>query len=149
MCDRAREWVSIRVDNALSTFEQALLDAHLRGCDECRGFESDVLAATAELRAAPLEPLPRPVRLELGRRRLRVAQVGSVAAVAATVVAALGLGQSLQGGGTATPNFPVPSAASLPTRANRDLEQLRVLRRAQLMPANLLFAHPAHGLKRA
>lgn len=106
-CDRARNWVSLRLDGALSELESALLDRHLAGCAECRGFEVDVTAHTSLLRAAPLEtPVARVVLPERGRRGRLVALQG-VGTMAAALAAALTL---VSGGLRSTP--PAQGAAA-------------------------------------
>src|SRR3712207_2875005 len=89
-CDQARSLVSLRLDDELSELEQALLDAHLGACAACASFSIDVLAATAQLRAAPLEQLDAPVTLPAAPRRayLRGLQTAAAGAVAAAAVVA-------------------------------------------------------------
>src|SRR5437899_10136223 len=93
MCERAREWGSLRLDGELSDFEQVLLDAHLGRCEGCAAYVREIGAITLTIRAAQLEPMPRPVALPL-RRRLaytsRTLQAG--AAVAAVLAVTVGLG---------------------------------------------------------
>ena len=55
ICDRAREWTSLRLDGELSPLEDELLQRHLEVCDECRAFEYDVRWATDVLRLTPQE----------------------------------------------------------------------------------------------
>jgi anti-sigma factor RsiW len=90
-CDRAHQWVSSAVDGELSEFERVLLDAHLSGCSACRAFEADVVRATDELRAAPLEPFAGAIEF----RRVRRARFRLAPAAAALAVAAVGLGSLL------------------------------------------------------
>ena len=47
-CERYSEWLSDSVDGTLDPSKQAELDAHLRGCTECRELLSDL----TEIRAA-------------------------------------------------------------------------------------------------
>ena len=86
-CQRVRAQVSLQLDAELSQLEIRMLEAHLARCSDCREFEADVAEFTAELRAAPLEPLAQPVVIP-HRRRFSVigAQVG-VAAVMALAIA--------------------------------------------------------------
>ena len=88
-CDRAREWVSLAVDGELSRFEHALLETHLKDCRACSVFRAQTAAFTQELRAAPLEPLRRPVVLP---RRRHVAFRPLQVSAAALAAIALGLG---------------------------------------------------------
>ena len=86
-CERVRAQVSLRLDAELSQLEIRMLEAHLGRCADCRAFEVDVAEFTAELRAAPLEPIAQPVVIPSRRRFSAIgAQVG-VAAVMALAVA--------------------------------------------------------------
>jgi anti-sigma factor RsiW len=105
LCDRAREWASLRLDGELSELESALLAAHVERCVDCRAFTDDVDAATAALRDAQLEPLTAPVVLprRTARARTRALQASAAAAL---VVTAAGLGSLfgvLSSGGNAKP----------------------------------------------
>src|SRR5687768_3181467 len=92
VCDRARMYISLRLDGELSDFEQALLVSHIAGCSACRAFEADLGEITSGLRDAPVERLERPLVLP---QRVRVAfrgvQLGAAAAVVVTVVGVAGL----------------------------------------------------------
>jgi predicted anti-sigma-YlaC factor YlaD len=91
-CDRSRESISLRLDGALSTFEAALLDRHLRRCADCRSFAADVDAQTAMLRAAALELPEHGVVVPAQRaRKVRRSAVGAFGAVAAAAAAALAI----------------------------------------------------------
>jgi hypothetical protein len=89
VCDRARTYVSLRLDNELSEFERVLLDSHLESCGSCRAFSAEVSDITAELRSGELERLERPLvlpsRVHAGFRRI---QLGAAAAVVVTIVGA-------------------------------------------------------------
>jgi predicted anti-sigma-YlaC factor YlaD len=91
-CERTRAQVSLRLDGELSPFEDAELRVHLAACLACAAYEDQVRTFTRVVQAAPLEPpessfvLPRRQRLSLGPVRV---------AVAAAVVAAVGLGGGL------------------------------------------------------
>jgi hypothetical protein len=97
LCERARQWASLRIDGELSELEDALLEQHLEGCVECSGFAARLVATAAAVRAVPLERpeisyprFERPViQLPVGKR---------VAIVAVAAAAALGafVGSSLQ-----------------------------------------------------
>ena len=84
-CDRARLWLSLRLDGELSGFERHLLSAHLRRCEDCRAYELGVGVATEVLRSKPYEPLARPVRLPPARARLGLVRIAASAAAAAFV----------------------------------------------------------------
>ena len=91
-CDRSRESISLRLDGALSTFEAALLDRHLRRCADCRAFAADVSAQATLLRGAALEQPSR--RVEIPARRstaVRRSAVTAFGAFAAAAVAAMAL----------------------------------------------------------
>ena len=102
-CERARIWVSLRLDGELSEFEEVSLRAHVARCATCAGFALDVDALTTELRAAPLQQPAHPIALP--RRRSTALRVLQLSAAAAAIVLAAGLGSlagSLSSGGTAT-----------------------------------------------
>lgn len=90
-CERARQWASLELDGELSTFEHALLEAHVSDCASCREFRAEIGSLTGVLRAAPAEPFDGVVIGRIRRRfRLRLAP-----AAAAMAVAAVGLGSIL------------------------------------------------------
>ena len=60
-CDRARAWVSLRLDDEISELEDALLEAHLHRCGACREYEATVRGAVLALRARPLERMNEPI----------------------------------------------------------------------------------------
>src|ERR1700730_6077647 len=105
-CERAREWVSLELDDELSELEHAQLRAHLGRCMACAGFAQGVRGTTLALRAAPLEVPGEVVTFSAARSRaLRVLQVG---AAAAAVALAVGLGSLV--GSLTSPSPPTPSA---------------------------------------
>ena len=87
-CERARQWASLDVDSELSTFERALLQAHLADCVECCEFRSSGGRCANALRTAPLQPFTVTVP---GRVRRRVSR-SLAPAVAALAVVSVGLG---------------------------------------------------------
>ncbi len=104
-CDRARAWVSLKLDGELSELEGFMLGSHLARCETCRAFAADAVGFTTALRTARLERLERPVALPGGRRSMRRAvQFGAAAAL---VAAAVGLG-SLFGAVGSGRNAPSP-----------------------------------------
>jgi putative zinc finger protein len=130
-CDRARAWVSLRLDGEISEIEDALLDAHLRRCASCREFEESVRGAVVVLRAQPLEQIDHAV-VVAGRRRVPV-RLGAVASVAAVAAAVVGVTTvvSTQAWKTPSAHSPAPLPAAI-TSDDQDLKQLRALRVIQL-----------------
>jgi predicted anti-sigma-YlaC factor YlaD len=126
LCDRAHEWISLRLDGELSQLESVMLDAHLERCESCRRFASEVQAFTRRVRGAELEPVSVPVAVPR-RRHVGFAAV-RVGAAAAVMLVAVGLGTVFAPavGREQAPQF---SAARL---AAADERQLRELRLAQL-----------------
>jgi len=97
MCERSREWASLRLDGELSELERALLDAHTRNCDACAEYVAELGAFTTAIRSAELEQLPRPVALPL-RRSFAWATRAFQAGAATAAVLAITAGLSLQVG---------------------------------------------------
>src|SRR5947208_15888944 len=77
LCERGREWISLRLDGELSELAQKMLDSHLARCPECRAFEEQVAGLALQLRAAPLEQLERPIEIVPRRQRMLPARVWS------------------------------------------------------------------------
>jgi hypothetical protein len=90
-CEGARQAVSLKLDGELSQLQSVLLAVHVRRCVDCREFEAELASLTATLRAAPLEPLERPIMLPRRRSRVSRASLLTSAAAAAAVLAAIGL----------------------------------------------------------
>jgi len=88
-CERVRGQISLQLDAELSELERRMVARHLERCLDCRAFEESTAAFTAELRAAPLEPLRRPVVVHRVRRPSFAATQAAVAAVVA--IAAIGV----------------------------------------------------------
>ncbi len=121
-CERARRWVSLRLDGELSELERRLLDAHLERCAACSGFAVQVTSLTGELRSCAVEPLSRPiaVRRPVGFhvRGLRVLSTAaaSIAVVGlAAVLAAANLNKDV------TPSRRGDGAARLTGKLVRDI----------------------------
>ena len=91
LCDRGREWISLRLDGELSELAQKMLDSHLVRCGDCRAFEEQVSGIALQLRSAPLEQLERPVEIRRSRRRMPVRVWSMGAAAASVAVAAVGV----------------------------------------------------------
>jgi predicted anti-sigma-YlaC factor YlaD len=141
LCDRARQWASLRVDGELSELEHALLETHVARCEPCRAFVREAEAVAAALRAVSLQRLPEPVQLVAPARHGRVPmRIVQTATVAALVLVAAALGSALG----------VANRADRPTRSAlrhtamvamaESPDNLRALRRATLVagsPTNL------------
>jgi len=136
-CDRARHWVSLRVDGELSQLESALLDAHLASCRPCGEFVRDVQAQTMLLRTASLQRAPEIGQLRRAERRI-APLVASLAAAAALVVAML-LGGALRvhalvGGSSLKPTAMIGAAET--TNAFRDLRREQLIAQDRPIPRN-------------
>jgi hypothetical protein len=127
VCDRARQWSSLDVDEELSELERALLLRHLGGCGACRDFDGRLRLAAGILRTTPAEaPL---LAFEPPRRLLRlpVRRRHAIAAVAAAL--ALGSLVGALGRPAGPPASPEAPEVSLITR---DVTQLREIPRGKL-----------------
>jgi anti-sigma factor RsiW len=138
MCERAREWASLRIDGELSEFERVLLDSHVDRCEACAAYVLEITAITQTIRSAELLPVPHPVSLPLRRRMAyasRALQAG--AATAALVAATVGL--TVQFGSTGASRADLTNSVRLPrseitSQANTESDALiRVPRLANLM----------------
>jgi predicted anti-sigma-YlaC factor YlaD len=107
MCERAREWASLRLDGELSELERALLDAHTRNCAACAEYVDDIGAFTTAIRSAELVQLPQPVALPL-RRSFAWASRAFQAGAATAAVLAVTAGLSLQVGRNSSAHGSVP-----------------------------------------
>ncbi len=145
-CERAREWASLELDGELSTFERALLDAHLEGCRTCTEFRSTISGLTGALRSAPHERFDGVVIGRHPRRRVRMRLAPAAAAMA---VAAVGLGSivassSLKSGPVGRLGSGIDATpASAATSAGPDTMNLstsRALERQSNRPAGRLAA---------
>jgi len=145
-CERAREWASLELDGELSTFERALLDAHLEGCRTCTEFRSTISGLTGALRSAPHERFDGVVIGRHPRRRVRMRLAPAAAAMA---VAAVGLGSivassSLKSGPVGRLGSGIDATpASAATSAGPDTMNLstsRALERQSTRPAGRLAA---------
>jgi hypothetical protein len=132
LCDRAREWASLRLDGELSELEQALLDSHLERCADCRSFALATAAFTHELRSSEPEQLTAPIALpRRATGALRSLQTGVAAAM---VIAAAALGSALG----VLEHSRSPGPTTLPARvstvvADDNANSLRTLRREALI----------------
>jgi predicted anti-sigma-YlaC factor YlaD len=130
-CERARAWISLRLDEEISELEEALLVTHLGRCAACREFEASVRGAVVALRAQPLEQIDHPVIVS-GRRRLPLRR-GAVASVAAVAAAVVGVTTVLGVQGAKNPSTQTPiQLPAVVAPDNQDIKQLRTLRVLQL-----------------
>ena len=89
-CDRTRALLSRQLDAPLSELERRAVSLHAMRCAACRAFERNSRWIADELRAAPLQPLPRPVTISVPRRRIPTRVVANVASAAALLAVTLG-----------------------------------------------------------
>jgi predicted anti-sigma-YlaC factor YlaD len=127
LCDRAREWASLRLDGELSELEAAMLDGHLARCAACAAVVAETEAITNAVRRSPLLPLARPISTPRRHVAFRAARVTAAAAV---MLVAAGLGSVF----ATSVQTPVAERAAVPQAINAgsDDRQLRDMRRAQL-----------------
>lgn len=121
VCDRVRSQISLRLDGELSQLESRMVDAHVMRCPECRSFEAGAIAVTEHLRAAPFEPLVRPVVVRRPARTwVARAQVGMAAALALVFFgAAAQLAERPDESG-----FGQPERYATTTQLEREVEQI-------------------------
>jgi putative zinc finger protein len=125
-CDRAREWSSLRLDGELSELEDALLQKHLEGCGDCRGFERELRSTADLLRTAPAEAPVARFEIPAARTRSLLSRRLALAAVAAAALLGSLVG-SYVNRPAPRPVEPAPQVSLL----TRDLSQLRELPRHQ------------------
>ena len=139
-CDRAREWVSLRLDGELSPLEDELLARHLGGCKACRAYEEDVRWASDVIRLTPQERPSRRITLPVADRR-RASGPRLAAAVAA--VAALAAGALV---GAVVERQPSPGPANDPTEVSLLTDAIRIPKASRtriLAPVEPVPATPA------
>jgi anti-sigma factor RsiW len=135
VCERGREWISLRLDGELSELAEKMLESHLARCAGCRAFEADAVTATRLIRSTPLEQPGQPLSLPRGRRlALSTRRVSAAAAGAAAVVLGLGAFLNLPSASSKTGGPPVHVVAS----DNSDLTQQRGVRATVLRPDALV-----------
>ena len=149
-CDRSREAISLRLDGALSLFESALLDRHLRRCADCCVFAAGAAAQTQLLRAAALEQPFRPVVVPAGRRRhvRRLATGALTAAASVAAAAAVTLspgGHSSKGASSAVPKVETGAPVTVVVAAYPSLGAHETVPRLTMQPASVADG-PVHGL---
>ena len=90
-CERAAQWISLRLDGELSELETAALDRHLEACPRCLELSRRVGGFTWMLRDQPLVEIPAPVYVAATarRRRARVARRGGAVLAFAAALGAV------------------------------------------------------------
>jgi predicted anti-sigma-YlaC factor YlaD len=130
-CDRARMWASLAVDGEISDVERDSLRAHVAVCPACEAWAAGVVDLAESLRAAPpAEPSRTLFRPPVRSRRTQVRAV-QLAAAAAAIAAAVGLGHlaaslTAPAGGTAPPR----AAIAATQEPYIEQQQLALLSRA-------------------
>ena len=150
-CDRARALISQRLDGAVSEIEARAIARHTAACAACSAFEAQSRWLSEELRAAPLEEIPRPVVVAPVRaRRIPSRLVGNAASIAALLAVtaggwAVGLGTSQEVSG----EFSAPASTSPSAVFGDGIRALRVdALRAGELPI-LPQIPPPHSVKPA
>ena len=140
-CERAREFLSLRLDGELSELEDALVRTHVGRCAECHDFAVSLDGFTGLLRAAPLERPSRPISLP---RRAHAALRGvQFAAAAAAVAVVIGVGSMLALlGSPSSPHSHLPQVNG--SFRNEDLAELRRLRRSELVFTSTIVSQRAN-----
>jgi predicted anti-sigma-YlaC factor YlaD len=149
-CDRTRALISRQLDTPLSELERRAVAIHTARCAACRAFECQSRWITDELRAAPCEPLLRPVTITTPRRRLPMRVVANVASAAALVAVALGgVAHVAQPGEQPSAAQALPAPGTLDMRVGDPV--LREIRRAGLRTGEIKVLPPAQqsGVKPA
>ena len=82
-CERAREWISLEVDEELPELDRARLRAHLARCAACAEVADRVRVVATMLADAPLEEPTATVAVP--PRRIGIVRLGLAAAVIAIV----------------------------------------------------------------
>jgi predicted anti-sigma-YlaC factor YlaD len=98
-CERAREQLSLELDEQLDDLQRARVESHLATCPACRAFRGELRGLATTLRTAPFELPEFPVVLPRRRRvaNIRLLQASAAAAAVALVAGFSSLG--LFGGG--------------------------------------------------
>ena len=103
-CERAAQWISLRLDGELSELEEAALDRHLEACPRCLALSARVGGFTWMLREQPLLEVPSPVVVAplRSRRRARAAGKGGLVLAFAAAIGSAAALFVLPHGGTPT-----------------------------------------------
>jgi predicted anti-sigma-YlaC factor YlaD len=143
-CERTRASISAALDGELAELESLRVRTHLNRCDVCREFEASAQFSTTALRAAPLEPLTRPIALPSRRKRALGVRVPSAAAAAVLMVAFGGVFETLHGGAAKPSTVAFDNRQDMLSIAKRQKQaeyQLLLARRAQF-ESNQIRRHP-------
>jgi hypothetical protein len=126
VCERAREWSSLRIDGELSVLEDELLERHLGACEACATFEDAMRATAGAMRSAPVARPTRRIRIPARRATGFSVERRRTAVVAA---AALALGALLGSYFDRAPQPAPVDGGSQVSLLTRDVNQLRDLPR--------------------
>jgi len=135
LCERARSWAALAPDGELSELERKLLDAHVARCGACSTFTVQVAAIAGALRAAALQPLPRPVSISTWRRRHVYARVRMVGAAAAVAAMALGVTARAPLSAGEQQSFQFPRVVDFSGGDLAEHQELRNIRREAIVAA--------------
>jgi predicted anti-sigma-YlaC factor YlaD len=135
-CEQVRGHISAGLDGELSEVEQARVDAHIGFCAGCRAFAGGTRKTADLLRSAPIEDLDFPIALP--SRRRAIARRIPVAAAAATLAAAVGLGALVGGLGSSSSGLRAAarSTSEEPASLRFPENELRMLQQASTARAN-------------
>lgn len=144
LCERSRSWAALAPDDELSELERKLLHAHLQRCEPCAAFSREVAAIAAELRAASLAPLRRPVAVpSWHRRRAGYARVRAVGAAAAVAVMALGIASRAPLATEQRDATSFPRVVDFSGGDQAEIQRLQAVRTAQLVAEQQRRNRPA------
>ena len=146
LCERAQNWVSLRLDDELSEFEIALLDSHLGRCAACREFALDANAFTTVLRSRPLEEPEALVILPPLRQRLRF-RASEVAAAVALVVATAGAVDLARSPGSSGGSLQIDLRQAPASATQDDTVDVVAARRAHLLAMTSRWWVPRRGFR--
>jgi anti-sigma factor RsiW len=147
LCDRGREWISLRLDGELSELAQKMLDSHLPRCGDCRAFQEQVEGVAFQLRAAPLQQLERPIEITHRRRSMPVPVWSMGAAAASVAAAAVGIVGFVSLPSSTSISNAAPLVVVAAPSGNEDLRFYREMRAAGLKPV-VLPPRPRRGPQR-
>jgi anti-sigma factor RsiW len=147
VCERAREWSSLRIDGELSLLEEELLERHLGACESCRAFETGMRSTAEAMRSAPVERSSRRIRIpartsagfSVERRRT------ALVAAAALALGAL-VGSFFEGPSQSVPAVGDPQVSLLSRDLNQLLELPRTAPPAVPAPVPSVPPNPPEGV---